>query len=520
MINKIDRHVIFIGVACLSGVLLSLVFTIVVNIIFPQPHFYFGRSRFIATAAVTSSIICLIKYRGYFTRNFHKAFLLIALVFGISCILVFPRVVYLSPDDQIHFKNAYFFMDDTVELRGGFAAIGSAGLTSVDGKGFDELSTTYDDMNNADQTVIDYKYHVDESPHLYNRIAYLPFYIGLKVSNFFRLNFTTSIVIAKIFNLICYVALVYIAIRESGKMRKIFFIIGLLVSNIFLATQFSYDPLVIASLLLAISLFLRMQQMEVVTPRYLFGFILAVTLGSLIKAIYCPLMLLLLMIPNAKFDCKRRGITFKVCALLTMVVIASTFVLPILGGGLASDIRGGNTSVGGQIHFLLSNPVKGLAIVAQFVAGSLPNLTIGIGALVGLGSVASSAAIYEICLPVVQLVWGLSLLTLLWVTFNTGLEEIGMTRRSKLTVLIIYIILVGMVFASMYLSFTSVGSTQVDGIQSRYLMPFFALFLVLLMPEKSTSKKEAHNKDNLVLLIPCLCLMLVFGVYVLRMSIL
>ena len=126
MINKIDRHVIFIGVACLSGVLLSLVFTIVVNIIFPQPHFYFGCSRFVAIAAVTSSIICLIKYRGYFTRNLHKAFLLIALVFGISCILVFPRVVYLSPDDQIHFKNAYFFMDDTVELRGGFAAIGSA----------------------------------------------------------------------------------------------------------------------------------------------------------------------------------------------------------------------------------------------------------------------------------------------------------------------------------------------------------------------------------------------------------
>lgn len=518
MIGRISKkQLAVIGVAILVGALVSLVFTILVNIIFPQPAFYFGVSRFIAIATIVSSTICLFYYRVYFIKNLHKAFLLLALAFGISFTLVFPRTVYVSPDDQIHLKNIYFLMEDSIELQGGFLATESISFTNLKNKGFDELSALYEATDNNDNVVIDSQSNINQVPPLYQRIIYLPYYIGLKASNLLRLSFTTGVVIAKICNLVCYVALVYIAIRESGKLRKIFFVIGLLMSNIFLSTQFSYDPIIIASLLLAISLFLHMRQSETVTKKYLLGFILAVTFGSLTKAVYCPLMLLILLIPNNKFDSYKRAIIFKICAMIVMVVLASTYVLPILGGSMASDARGGNTSVSGQLQFLLSNPIKGLAAIAYFFLGVLPGHLIGTLMFVNLGDGASSGMVYDTCSLVVPAVWAIGLITLLWATFSVDGQSI-ITKQLKIGVGIICTVLAGMVFASMYLSFTNVGSIYVEGLQPRYFMPFFPLFLLLLIPTKPKCQESTDSK--VILFAPCLALALVFGIYVLRMSML
>lgn len=519
MVRKLNYNTIFIPSTCLISILLACVFEFIINKVFPQPTFFFSFDRFVAIALITGSTICLIRYRKYFCKHLHKAFLLFALAFGISFILVFPRTVYLSPDDQIHFKNAYFFMSDTVELKGGFSAIESAGFTNVGGKGFDELATLYESMNQADETVISGQYQIADSPQLYTRIVYLPFYLGFRLSGLLHLNFTTSVAVAKICNLFCYIALVYFAIKYSGKFNKIFFVIGLLTSNMFLATQFSYDPLVIANLLLAISLFLYIRQTEKPAPKYFLGFVLAATFGSLTKAVYCPILLLALLIPNDKFDCKNRAIAFKVCSILIMLVLASTFVLPILSGGLASDIRGGSTSVSGQINFLLHNPLKAIAVVVMFLTSQWPSLAFYPISLVSLGVGATAAPIYELCSIVVPLVGVLSLLALLWSAITTSSSSAAMTSKTKISLAVIYLILLGATTASMYLSFTSVGNLQVDGMQPRYLMPFFPLFWLLLTPSKSL-RKSSNNDSYATLIIPYVCLALIFGAYILRVSML
>ena len=40
------------------------------------------------------------------------------------------------------------------------------------------------------------------------------------------------------------------------------------------------------------------------------GFIISVVFACLPKAIYCPILLLLLFIPNNRFDSKKQAITF------------------------------------------------------------------------------------------------------------------------------------------------------------------------------------------------------------------
>jgi len=513
MFKKLNPNLKFIGGACIVGVLVCLVVELVVNKLFPQPVYLFSISRLIAVAAVTSGTLCLLKYRAYFLKNLHKAFLLIALAFGMSFILVFPRTVYMSADDQIHFRNAYFFMHDTVELKGGFAVAESWALTDFRGKGFDELSAVYAIMEEQNQTVIDAQYHVDEPRELYSRIAYLPFHLGLEVADFFGLSFPNAIALAKICNLFCYVLLIYFAIKASGKFAKLFFIIGLLASNIFLATQFSYDPIVTASLLLAIALFLHMRQMDKVTPGYLMGFILAATLGSLTKAVYCPILLLVWMIPNDRFDCKKRALAFKICTMIVMLVLASTFVLPMLGGGLASDIRGGNTSVSGQISFLLNNPITGIMTILNFILSALPERIFGTASFSYLGGLESESLLF----PIMRTVWVLSLLILLWITFRSDLSAVSLTKRSKIGFALIYAILAGAIIMSMYLSFTEVGSKTIGGVQARYFMPMLPLLLMTLMPVNRLCPQETA-RGGLIIFVPYLCLILVFMLYVLTMS--
>lgn len=513
MFKKLNKNLVFIGGTCIVGVLLAVIFEFVVNKIFPQPTFFFSFSRLTAVAIAIISTICLFRYRKFFCQNLHKAFLLLALSFGVAFILVFPRNVYLSPDDQIHFRNAYFFMEETTELKGGFAALESISFQRLEKQGFDELATIYDSMNEANEIVIDSEYHVAETPHLYSRLVYLPFYLGLKLSSFLNLSFTLGVAVAKIFNLICYVTLIYFAIKQSGKFNKIFFVLGLLTCNFFLVTQFSYDPLVIASLFLAISLFLHIRQSEQVSPKYLLGFILVATLGSLNKAVYCPILLLALMIPNSKFDCKKRAIAFKLCAMFAMLVIASTFVLPILSGGMASDIRGGNTSVSGQIGFLLNNPLKAILVVIGYLVGQLPDFIFNT-----LDSLMSSAPIFSACSQVISLVGVLNLIIVFWVIFGINLDGTTITNKTKVGLALIYLVLVGAVTASMYLSYTEVGSMSVAGVQPRYLAPFFPLFLIILIPSGRLRDKKTY--DYITLFIPYICLALIFSTYVLRLSML
>lgn len=516
MFKKLNRNVAFIvGVICLS-LFLALAFEFIINKVFPQPQFHFNRSRLIAVASVTSATILLVKYRAYFVARLHKAFLLIALVFGTAFILVFPKTTYVSPDDQVHFRQAYMFAHQSIDVRPEVLLMESTSFTRSAIGGFSSMAAAYYEMDEMGRNVPSQQYHVDNPPQLYSIVNYLPFHLGFEISNFLHLKFTTGVVIAKLFNLICYVALIYFAIKISGKFNKIFFVVGLLLCNVFLATQFSYDPLITASLLLAISAFLYIRQTKNVPTKYFFLFILAATFGCLAKAVYCPILLLALMIPNTKFDCKRRAVAFKVCAMVVMVLLAATFILPVLSGGMASDLRGGDTSVSGQISFLIQNPLKAGLVAIMYLVSSLPPLLFDAIWMFKFSSgavpIVSKAAVV---LPLVQV---LSMIVVFRALYTTSLSDTTITQRSKLALTTIFMMIIGAITAALYLCYTPVGSLTVSGVQSRYFMPIFPILMVLLIPSRQTQDREKPAQDYVTMFAMYACLALVFAVYILQAS--
>ena len=282
---------------------------------------YINLSQIIFIALIIFGIGILIKFREYFYKNLDKAFLFIVLIIGILSIFIFPKNVYISWDDQIHLKNSYtLFSARTDNFSDSFKLIESKGkINNGVFQTREEKKELYKYLNRIHKNTKQKKIQVN-SPMKFNKFVYLPFYLGFKISSLLGLSFIASIILAKLFNFLAYVCLVFLAIRVSTVMKRLIFVVGLIPTNIFLATQFSYDPTITAGIILGLALFIRLLEMPKVNYKYILGFVLAIIWASLPKAIYAPLLLLILFIPKDKFKDKKEALTIKAIIIFIMLL--------------------------------------------------------------------------------------------------------------------------------------------------------------------------------------------------------
>ena len=66
-----------------------------------------------------------------------------------------------------------------------------------------------------------------------------------------------------------------------------------------------------------------------------------------------------------------------------------------------------------------------------------------------------------------------------------------------------------LIVTSMYLSFTPVGSSQINGVQVRYFTPLLLLGLLIFIPTTKKKITEVKNNNIVLLLVPFISLMAV-----------
>lgn len=465
---------------------------------------YINWSRVVVVFATLMGLAIIIRYRKYFLEHLDKAFLFIALLSGIIMINITPKTVYYSWDDQIHFRRANTFLSSET------ATVPST-MTTVINKntrqsGYfqtqEEQQAYYDTLNKMQKEDGWEEYDVNNYSAKYNNIVYLPFQIGFRISEILNLNYTTSVVLAKLLNFICYTLLMFFAIKVSTKLKRVVFVISLFASNIFLASQFSYDPTIIGSMILATSLFFRMLEDKKLNKKYLFTFIACVIWASLPKAIYSPMLLLLLFIPNKKFDNKKQAILFKSITIIILLLLLSTFVLPALSGSLSGDPRGGDTSVNGQLKFILSNPINYAKIVIKYLLNSGPELVLGEWTIICLAYMNINVEMIN------SLIYIVNLILLMYCLFKENISKDIINNKLKTVFAIIYGGIMLLIITALYLSFTPVGSNSIEGVQVRYFIPMLLLGLLILIPTSKKIIKEEKNNNTWILIIPFISIML------------
>lgn len=400
--------------------------------------------------------------------------------FGFGAILIlFIGPKYNTWDEEIHFRNVYAIASDR-------------GIDWTDAawemyqKELPEFNTK------AEKAML--KKDLDEKGEVFNHTekresmflsysvrGYLPmatvFFVGKKLG----LSFSNAYMFGKLGNLLLYVLMCMLAIRIVKYRKMIFAMVAMIPTVVYQGSVYTYDNMVFACILLGFALWINevsLGEKEINVKRVL-AMILLFLFGCFSKAVYIPIILILLMMPKEKFPSRKGKYIFRIGVISLFLLMLGTFVLPTLNsvatGDLAfgADTRGGETSVVLQLISLLRHPVSAVKLFLKeiFAFDNFRNL--------GYAEVDQINVINLMCLNFASLgtlkeKWGLLLSALLVFTFFSVPEqemEGIIPGKVKFKFGIILFMIVGLIWMALYLSFTVVGESGIDGVQARYYLP-------------------------------------------------
>ena len=464
-------------------------------------HIYMNFDRIIFMSIAIIILGLFLKFKNYFIENIDKAFILIALSFGISLMFVSPKLTYNSYDDQIHFKNMLNILLKSDQKVSYAEQILIEGINLRDANYYEnkeEEQELYKYLNKVHKASKQRTMNTTNGTNYYKKLIYLLFTIGYKLSDMVGIPFILCIIISKIFNLLLYILLFTLAIRYAKYGKKVIFLLGIFPTNLFLASQFSYDPTIIAGIILGTTLFINLLTEEKLNKKYLIMFVLVIIWASLPKAIYCPLLLLLLLIKNDKFDNKKQAYIFKSLIIFITILLMITFVLPTASGTFQADTRGGNTSVSGQLNLIIHNPIFYILVLSKFTIFNIFNLFFGSGNFINFVYLVNN----DIFIP-------FYVVYLLLFTYEIiTSQKPNINIKNKLFLILGIIIIYLFICTALYLSYTPVGSYSIGGVQPRYFLPLLLLLSYILMFRKEKEK----NIKLFEILIPIVLLIIVIGI--------
>jgi len=433
----------------------------------------FNYVSFILIYLLINCVFFLLFHNGKLEKIENK-FLLVGLSLGLMLLFGFNRITGVSWDEQIHFHNVHkLSYGDEVNWSESTRNLYELKIPFYKYDTIEERIAVNNYLNEKHKDIV--KTEENNYKLAYNNSIYLPMSIVYKINDLLGVPLIINLYLTCFTNLLIYILLIYYAIKIIPIYKRLLFCIGIIPTELFMATRFSYDPLIVGLITLSLAIFIY----EYVNKNKKLSFknclicILAMILGSFPKAIYIPLLLLLILLPNTKFDNNKKALKFKIGIILIVGAIMATFVLPtVTNPSSGGDIRGGNTSMSGQLSIIKNNPL-GFAEVFENNAGDL-----FIERLIGVGTMFSFA--YNGNIKKTNLIWIFTIVFIyLFFTDRYNLKN-KFDWKYRLWNLLIIFGIISMIWLSMYLSFTPVGSLTINGVQGRYFIPILLPLLICL----------------------------------------
>ena len=295
--------------------------------------------------------------------------------------------------------------------------------------------------------------------------------LGLFLGRMLRMRFWDIWSLGRFTGLAAYALIGYIAVRRLKSGKMILALTLMLPSNIFLAANYTYDPGVTIGTALSCAFWIaQWQEPETFLKKSDAAvMILGMFFACYVKAIYFPIFLLFLFIPQSKFRSRKQQYAYYGTILSAIILIMLYILLPMKHSGGAGDSRAdGNVNTFGQLQFILQNPLRYAGILWHFLQDYLdPNkmqATLNGFAYQGVGN----------WMPMIMVMMAVATFT---DSFEEGLlpgTEIRIVGEALLTGSLVLMV------TSMYVWFSEVGSTAFNGVQSRYMLPYIYPTMALL----------------------------------------
>lgn len=318
-------------------------------------------------------------------------------------------------------------------------------------------------------------------------ISYIPQAIGIILGKLLG-GSIAILFLGRICNLMCYALMIRYALKILPRYKIGFSIIAMMPMAIFIAASFNQDASTYGLTLLAIAYFLKIYDKDTINIKDIAIFSIITMLLGLIKLPYCILAALIIFIPKEKFNNKTyyKSFIFVGCVVIVTVLwglssllissnTSSTTVTPF-----SIYYAENNVSAKGQIQYILSSPKE---FLINFIRSLFDNMRLYLDQMNALGWLSYSIN------STVTIIYQVFLFVTLFMYSGKNTLKAKTRLGSALVLLGIYVA----TNLILYLSWTSVGSNTIVGVQGRYFCS--ALALIPLISCNEFSIKNTEEKD-------------------------
>jgi uncharacterized membrane protein len=410
-----------------------------------------------------------------FDRRLPMWFCIIAIFAGGGFALVNPP--FNTPDELSHFARAWCVSVGQLGAEPCGASLGGEiprsivrlerdfRMISFDGASIHRLAAARTIPLEPQKT----EFHAFANVAPYPFFPYVPQALGIGLARLFSSSVLVVMFCGRECNLLAYVLIVWVALKVvvEARARLVLALVALLPMSLYEAASLSADGFTIATAILTAAAFYR------ITFRQGFGsrveqclVIFSSVLLSLSKLVYCPFVLLAMMIPPSRFGSTRRYAGFVAAAL---GVNAAALVLwmwhfhglprinsdPAVNGGL-------------QIRFILQHPGHLVPLLITTAHAWWYGIFRGMVGIFGWNE-------YPLPLAIIVISYLLLLAAI-------GIERPRLRRvvGVSLAVAVLGVLAIG---AGDYIEWTPVGDSRIWGIQGRYFIPMLPLLVFLCAPD-------------------------------------
>lgn len=291
--------------------------------------------------------------------------------------------------------------------------------------------------------------------------------------------------LGRLVNLLIYIIIVYFAIKIIPIHKYVLLLVALMPMTLYEASSLSADSLNLALSFLTISFFLHLAMVKnkIHTKDILISLLLIFAL-VFSKQAYAIMALLFLMIPKEKFKNNIKKIALFL--IITLPSLISMIIWNLLFKGLYASQRSGLVSSDYNIHFILSNPLNFPTILTNTLVYTFPGyITTFVGIFRG--------NIYSLPLHLIYLYC----MVLIVVSLLDN-SKYKLSFKQKIIPLFIFSVVSVSAFLFEFITYTSIGSNIIEGIQGRYFIPVVPLLLLLSYNDKLSNYLSTKLNSGLM----------------------
>lgn len=454
---------------------------------------------FITLASIILIINITVYWFIYFAKNhswpIEKVFLVIGSTLGLIYLFIIP--IGRAPDEPTHFWKVYSIAQGNLLNETQNETKGNYLPENI-------VSTSNNYTDDAYEEITRHLYEPVSDNQVFiktlgsNPIDYTPQIIGVVIGRILNLPAIIILYLGRLFGLASCITIIYFCLKYIPILKKSLFFISCLPLSIQTFIAISYDGIIFCSAIALISFVLysiKNANFKLSTIHYLILTIISTTLIA-VKPVYYPLCFMLFFIPTQHFKNKKRKV------LSISAVLSISLILFFLWSFLSVVTEPGNgADTGGQIAFIISNPIKYAVILIRNILDAPFLYLLRLGALEWL----------DIPTNEFYIIATLIFFTLLCVKEHFTTPTISLSKTFRWTTTLVFIITTLLIFTALYIQWTSVGSFDVEGVQTRYLLPILILIPLLCIPNSSYRTTPSIKRFLPTLYIYCFILSLNFN---------